>query len=168
MAAIVPTRFVFSIGGDVERVSVASVIEQKLEQSDNIERVNNLYANANRRAAASRFFVPPIVTTSATYIVLPDWYARMSATRTVLSFVTYASDAVILPQVYNATSGAAIGSMSAHTHATGAATVLTTLYSSISVEAILIRVGVKRSSSSTTIHAIRALEVALVAADLPT
>jgi hypothetical protein len=166
MASVVPARYLYSPSSDAARIAVAAIIDKGDEVGDEVERVNFLYATAGRRALLDRVYIPSIYTTSATAIALTDYYARMSMTRDEATVITHASDAVITVGFYT-TGGVLIGSIVTLTHAAGASTNQTATYTGITSTEVLIRVTVKRIATATSFEAIRVLEVALLAADLP-
>ena len=166
MASVVPTRYTFQASDDTARIAVAAVIDKLDEVADLIERNNFLYAAGNRRAVLERHFLPAITTNSATEIALPDYYSRMSTTRDELEVTTQADDAVIRVQLYT-TGGSTLGSLVTLTHPSGGQTTQTATYTGITQTEILIRVDIKRNSSSATWHSIRLLEDPLLHGDLP-
>ena len=166
MATVVPTRYTFAQADDTSRIAVAGVIDKAGEVGELVERNNFLYAAAGRRTLMERVFVPAVVTSSATPIALPDYYSRLAVGRDELVVSTRADDAVIRVQLYT-TAGAALGTLVTLTHASGGASTQTATYTAITQTEILIRIDIKRNSSSATWHSIRLLEEALLAADLP-
>lgn len=165
MSIVLPTHFDARIAGDASRVAVAQTIDQSLEVAQHIERISFLYGTSARRALVERSFVPSLATTSAVNIQLPDWYAKLGTTRTSAELITRATDCIIDVQLYNASSGAAIGSTTTHTH-TSASTQATSI-SSISAQEILVRIAFRRNSSSASFSCVRLLEHKLTNTDLP-
>jgi len=166
MASVVPGRYLYSPSSDAARIAVAAIIDKGDEVGDEVERVNFLYATAGRRALLSRVYLPAVYTTSATAIALPDYYARLATTRDEAHVITHASDAVITVGFYT-TGGVLIGSIVTLTHPAGASSDQQTTYTGITSSEVLIRVTLKRITTATSFEAIRVLEIALLAADLP-
>ena len=170
MAVLLPARFKAAIAGDASRVSIASVIEKAEEVSDHIERPNFLYAVAGRRVLTDRVFQAPLTTTSASYLTLPDWFARLSATRDEVDVVTFAEDAVIEVGLYNAATLGGMGTPATLTHPSGSGSSQTATISIPApslTEEIVVRVQFKRNSTSASFYSVRCLEVALTASDIP-
>lgn len=170
MASNVPARFVANVAGDAGRVGVGQIIDKAEELADHIERANFLYAVAGRRVLAERVFTPAQTTTSASFVYFAQWTARISQDRFELGLTSYADDAILEFSVYNASSGAIIGAAATLTHASGGASVASTtlsLPSASVVTEVLVKVGVKKNSSTATLHSFKVLELSLVAASLP-
>ena len=171
MASIVPTRFEAKIAGGGAEVAVGKVIDKVDEIKDHVERSNFLYAGGGRRVLAERVFSPGITTTSSSFVSFPSWFARIAETRFEVGVTTFADDAILEVGIYNASTGAIIGTATTHTHAAGGASVASTtitLPTASVVEEILVIFKVKKNVTSATVHSIRALELSLGASSLPT
>jgi len=168
MAATIPARFLLKQGADLTRIALGRTIDKSGEVGDWIERTNYLYSVSNRRAIFGRVWLPLLTTTSASPIALPDYTARVSKTRTTLVVVSYAQDAVVTVGIYNASSGALIGSAVTLTHAAGSYTQLKINYTGVTVQGVLVRVSVNRNATTASLSSVRILELAIAAVDLPT
>ena len=169
MAATIPARFLLKQGADLTRIALGRTIDKSGEVGDWIERTNYLYSVSNRRAIFGRVWLPLLTTTSASPIALPDYTARVSKTRTTLAVVSYAQDAVVTVGIYNAASGALLGSAVTLTHPAGSYTQQApATYTGVTVQDVLVRVSVNRNASTASLSSVRILELAVAAADLPT
>ena len=161
MAATIPARFLLKQGADLTRIALGRTIDKSGEVGDWIERTNYLYSVSNRRAIFGRVWLPLLTTTSASPIALPDYTARVSKTRTTLAVVTVG--------IYNASSGAVLGSAVTLTHPAGSYTQQApATYTGVTVQDVLVRVSVNRNASTASLSSVRVLELAVAAADLPT
>lgn len=171
MATALPARFKAATSGDAARVAIAAVIEKLDEVSDHVERPNFLYAVAGRRVLTDRVFQAALTTTSASFLALPDWFARLSETRDEVEVITFAEDAVIQVSLFNASSGGGMGTPATLTHPSGSGSTQAATISIPApslVEEILVRVEFKRNVTSASFYSVRVLEESLTSPDIPT
>lgn len=171
MGAILPANgFLYSPGGDLQRIALGRVIEQSGEIGDHVERVNTLYSAANRRALYSRFWIPALRYGVSSAADMPDVYAVSSVDRDELAIVTYGRNIVVKVSVFNAATSALLGSAQTLTHTGATLTEQTATYTGITVQQVLIRVNLAEDNSAVAdgnLHSLRVLEIATTAADLP-
>lgn len=171
MPAIIPTNgFLFSPGGDLQRIALGRTIDKADEIGDHVERSNALYSIANRRALYSKVWIPTLERGVVAAVNLPDVFARSSADRDELAIVSYGLNIVVVVSVFNASTSALLGSAQTLTHSGATLTEQTATYTGITVQDVLIRVNVAQDNASLAageLSSFRALEIATTAADLP-